>query len=316
MKITQHTVDAIVARAQNSAMGLGEPEKGARSYDLSQYAEPQTFENVAMLLVGAHFEKYDLVALFAAAMEVVASEVAPKPRAKTLKPKASERGFAFADWFRSTLADGVKLSAKWREDWAVCFDHMQLIDGRTPEQIAAVCKWARGHDFWRSHFLTPLKLRQRKDGAMYFDRFAESMQGPCRVVEVPAELREYVTTFVEETGLEITISKERLRDLAEIVRRGIAPAEVRSVLRAMVGMIRAGKGGLERTSLQWHNAMSPDKLEGRVAEARRAARAKAKKLVPAKPAEPSPAASSAPMPEAGPRVSLVEMVQTQMRAES
>lgn len=65
IKTTQRFVDKIVARAQNSAMGLGDPKT---TYDLSQYENP-SLESVALLLVNAHVDKYDLVSLMAAAME-------------------------------------------------------------------------------------------------------------------------------------------------------------------------------------------------------------------------------------------------------
>lgn len=66
----QSDVDHIVARAQNSFSGLGEPDKGKGSYDLSQYAHPQFYE-LALLLVSAHHDKYDIVSIVAAALEEV-----------------------------------------------------------------------------------------------------------------------------------------------------------------------------------------------------------------------------------------------------
>lgn len=71
MNITQRTVDQIVARAQNSAMGLGDPDKGRCSYDLKQYAEPHGAQELAMLFVSAHFAKWDIISLMTAALEVV-----------------------------------------------------------------------------------------------------------------------------------------------------------------------------------------------------------------------------------------------------
>jgi hypothetical protein len=65
--VNQQFVDHIVARAQNSMMGLGDPET---SYDLSKY-DPANIESVAILLVSAHHAKYDLVSLFAAGMEEI-----------------------------------------------------------------------------------------------------------------------------------------------------------------------------------------------------------------------------------------------------
>jgi len=67
--ITQRLVDHIIQRAQNSAMGLGNPDK-PNAYDLSNYDHP-TFESLAILLISAHYDKYDLVSICCAAMEEV-----------------------------------------------------------------------------------------------------------------------------------------------------------------------------------------------------------------------------------------------------
>jgi len=71
MKIDQRIVDKIVARAQNSECGLGNPEKGPSSYQISQYGEHPDLASLAMLLVNAHFSKYDIISVFAAALEEV-----------------------------------------------------------------------------------------------------------------------------------------------------------------------------------------------------------------------------------------------------
>jgi hypothetical protein len=65
--IDQRLIDRIVARAQNSAMGLGEPKSNA-SYSLAPY-EQKDFETLALLLISAHVDKYDLVSLVKAAFE-------------------------------------------------------------------------------------------------------------------------------------------------------------------------------------------------------------------------------------------------------
>lgn len=88
----------------------------------------------------------------------------------------SERGMAFAKWFRTLLPADVRLAAGWEAKWAKTYDDMIRLDARTPEQIAAVCRWARAHDFWAGNFLSPVKLRTRdKQGAQYFDRFLAGM---------------------------------------------------------------------------------------------------------------------------------------------
>ena len=103
----------------------------------------------------------------------------------------SERGEKFAEWFRTLLPEDARLAPTWQRKWAKCYDDMVKLDGRTPEQIAAVCKWARTHEFWAQNFLTPLKLRQRdRAGAMYFDRFLAGMNpGAARMAAQRA--REY-----------------------------------------------------------------------------------------------------------------------------
>lgn len=102
----------------------------------------------------------------------------------------SERGLAFAAWFRTLLPTTVRLAPTWQDKWAKTFDNMIRLDERTPEQIAAVCKWARAHDFWQANFLSPVKLRERdRTGAMYFDRFLAAMnpQAAKRAVKATQE---------------------------------------------------------------------------------------------------------------------------------
>jgi hypothetical protein len=96
----------------------------------------------------------------------------------------SESSIGFAHWFKdemvkSLLTRGVKSACKfpatWRGDWAACYDDMIEHDGRSKEDIFAVCKTIFQHDFWSRVILSPLKLRKRdKDKIMYFDRVAAS----------------------------------------------------------------------------------------------------------------------------------------------
>lgn len=106
---------------------------------------------------------------------------------------ASERGIAFADWFKTLLPATVRLAPTWQAKWAKTFDDMIRLDARTPEQIAAVCKWARSHDFWQANFLSPIKLRERdRQGAMYFDRFLAAMN-PAAAKRAATATKEYTT---------------------------------------------------------------------------------------------------------------------------
>lgn len=68
--VDQRMVDRIIARAQNSSMGLGDP-KNKRAYDISVY-EPQGLEELAILLVSAHHQKYDIISVvYSALLEVL-----------------------------------------------------------------------------------------------------------------------------------------------------------------------------------------------------------------------------------------------------
>lgn len=97
-------------------------------------------------------------------------------------PAASERGFAFADWFRTTLPAKVAagLLPSWRVSWARCFDDILRLDGATAEDVFAACKYARGDTrFWARNFYSPLKLRDRgADGIKYLVKFLEDAKTP------------------------------------------------------------------------------------------------------------------------------------------
>lgn len=92
-------------------------------------------------------------------------------------PEASE-GQRFVLWFLELLAvGGVKpaLTPAAKESWADCYEKMIRIDGRTKDEIKTVCRWAREDSFWRKNFLSPMKLREKKDGVPYFDQFTAKM---------------------------------------------------------------------------------------------------------------------------------------------
>ena len=90
-------------------------------------------------------------------------------------------GFCSLTGSAVTLPGDIRLGATWREQWARCFDNMQRLDKRRPEEIAGVCQWARSDGFWGQRFLSPLKLRERKrDGVTYFDAFAAQMNGASK----------------------------------------------------------------------------------------------------------------------------------------
>lgn len=76
MRITQQTVDRIIARAKASDFGLGEGlTHKMGQHDLSQYGE-HNLHALGMLLVNAYDAKYDLISVFIAGLEVIAEEAA------------------------------------------------------------------------------------------------------------------------------------------------------------------------------------------------------------------------------------------------
>lgn len=75
MVVTQEMVDAIVKRAKASECGLEEPDKGADSYKIDQYS-PQSLHSLAIMLVSAHFSKWDIISVMTAALEEVADRCA------------------------------------------------------------------------------------------------------------------------------------------------------------------------------------------------------------------------------------------------
>lgn len=92
----------------------------------------------------------------------------------------SLEGNQFAIWFKSSLPETISLETNWQQSFGEIYDKLIRIDKRDPEQIRAVCRWARTENFWKSRFMSPAKLRTRKDGIQYFDVFAEQMKQPSR----------------------------------------------------------------------------------------------------------------------------------------
>lgn len=96
-------------------------------------------------------------------------------------PKAAlptSEGQRFVLWFVELLeVTGAKpsLTPNVKESWAECYDKMLRLDGRTKDEIKEVCRWARDDAFWRKNFLSPMKLREKKDGISYFDQFVARM---------------------------------------------------------------------------------------------------------------------------------------------
>lgn len=87
--VTQRLVDHIVARAQNSVCGLGNPDKPGKAYSISQY-DPPNLHALAMLIVGAHFDKWDIISIVTAALEEVADLSAAGGPLNTSPPRGAD----------------------------------------------------------------------------------------------------------------------------------------------------------------------------------------------------------------------------------
>jgi hypothetical protein len=109
----------------------------------------------------------------------------------------------FAEWFKSTLPEKINLSANWQGTFAKAHDDLVRLDRKTPEEIKAVCQWARTEDFWQKQFFSPTKLRQRnRDGITYFDFFTEKMkttrpQGQHQAAPPPMDLTRRAAEYEE-----------------------------------------------------------------------------------------------------------------------
>jgi hypothetical protein len=93
----------------------------------------------------------------------------------------SPDGIRFAEWFKSTLPQDQqeRLQKNWLTAWCKTHDQLIRIDKRTPEEIDAVCRWARADSFWSQNFRSPAKLRERdRQGTLYFDVIASRMKQP------------------------------------------------------------------------------------------------------------------------------------------
>lgn len=87
----------------------------------------------------------------------------------------------FVEWFlellRRTGAPEPRITPGIRNLWADTYEKLRRIDGRTKNDIKAVCEWARGDRFWAQNFLSPAKLRQKNgDGIFYYDVFSNKLR--------------------------------------------------------------------------------------------------------------------------------------------
>ena len=92
-----------------------------------------------------------------------------------MPPPASEDGCADAEFFRSLLPPMISLEDGWMDVWGAVFDRLAS-DGRDPDEVRKVCRWGRKDSFWGPHFLSPVRLLKRKDGALFYDRLLAAMR--------------------------------------------------------------------------------------------------------------------------------------------
>lgn len=112
MKITQATVDRIIARAKASDFGLGEGLTHKNGHNqISQYGE-HNLKALGMLLVNGYDAKYDLISVFIAGLETVAEAAAKELRVELDKARSDK--LAFAQQASSALAELKKAQAALR----------------------------------------------------------------------------------------------------------------------------------------------------------------------------------------------------------
>lgn len=118
----------------------------------------------------------------------VAEAAPPDGGEERPEDKISPEGHKFAEWFFNLLvetgAPKMEVTNATKNRWAQTYDKMIRIDKRTKEQIVAVCKWARNDSFWRQNFLSPNRLREKKDDVMWFDLFLNKI-GPSHGGTMP-----------------------------------------------------------------------------------------------------------------------------------
>lgn len=111
---------------------------------------------------------------------------AKQPKTRKAEIEHTEKGMSFACWFRDLLDESNRPDDRMLPKWAKCYDDLLRIDGRTPEEVAAVCKWARADHFWSRNFLSPLKLRKKNDEAVsYFNVLKTQMEASKRQEVAP-----------------------------------------------------------------------------------------------------------------------------------
>lgn len=135
------------------------------------------------------------------------SAMSAHTKAEASPSSPSEEGGKFADWFKTLLPPDVRLADGWRSKWASIYDSMIRIDSRLKAEIKAVCEWARRDEFWSSNFMSPSKLREKKDGIQYFDIFKAKMAAAGNGTNKPKPLPTAAELRAKQAALDAEIDK-------------------------------------------------------------------------------------------------------------
>ena len=97
-----------------------------------------------------------------------------KKRKVLTKPKSSEDGLLFANWFAQKYwTHHLEATDQIKNGWGVTYDIL-IKRGNTKTVIVKIIEWAKADSFWSKQFLSPNKLLDKKHGAdmNHFDYFA------------------------------------------------------------------------------------------------------------------------------------------------
>ena len=79
-----------------------------------------------------------------------------------------------SNYFSKTLPNKnlIPKTQAQKAKWLKCFDDCHRLDGYSYDQIRQIVEYFRNDEWWRSKFLSPLKLRKtNRDGVKYIDLF-------------------------------------------------------------------------------------------------------------------------------------------------
>ena len=108
------------------------------------------------------------------------SEKKPKkPDKDKDKVKVNEKYLSLSQKIIDFFPEDLKPQNKMLKDkWVNELRHLIEIDGLVQNEILKIVNWGRSDDFWKSNFLSLLKLRKKnKEGIPYWQVFKQKMNG-------------------------------------------------------------------------------------------------------------------------------------------